>query len=83
LHATLTWHTASRDKHESFVQCCLARAGIENDFRDVNDILRQSAMTDRILGYKFEQRRIMKIVPAFKNDRAEGELRYCGLLRKQ
>jgi len=53
----------------------LAPAGIENDLRDLNDILRQSAPTDRILGYKFKQRRIMKIVPAFENDALTHEIR--------
>ena len=75
LHATFARYAPSRNKHERFVHCGLARASIQNDFRDRNDILRQSATADGILGYKFEQRWIVKVVPTLENDVLVYEIR--------
>src|SRR5271166_3652813 len=57
-----------RDEHERLVQCGLFNAGIEDDLGYLNNIPRQSAVANRILGDEFQKCWISKIVPAFECD---------------
>src|SRR5690348_11417092 len=68
LHATFTRHIARHDQHERLVECGVFHAGVENDLGHFNDVMRQLAVTNRVLGYKFQQRWILKIVSAFEDD---------------
>jgi len=68
LQVTFTWHTASGDEHQRFVQRGPFHAGIQNDSGDLNNVAGQLAMADRILRYEFEQGWIPKVVSAFEYD---------------
>jgi hypothetical protein len=83
LQATFTRYTPSRDEHERLVLRGLARASIENDPGHVNDVRRQSAMTNRILSDEFQQCWIPKVVPAFENDVLMHKIRMLIQVRAQ
>jgi hypothetical protein len=83
LQATFTRYTPSRDEHERLVLCGLARPSIENDLGHLNDVRRQSAMTNRILSNEFQQRWIPKVVPAFENDVLMHKIRMLIQVRAQ
>ena len=83
LRATFARHTSSRNEHQRLVPRGLARASIENDLGDLNDVRRQSAMANRILRDEFQQRWIPKVVPALENDVLMHKIRMLIQVRAQ
>jgi len=68
LHAALPHDTARAEQPQRLIQCRLLHACIDNRLRHRNNIARQGAMTNRILGYELQQRGVAKIVSAFELD---------------
>src|SRR6516162_9657406 len=61
-------HPSGRDQHQCVVPRRLAGASIENDIGDLNNVDWLTAVANRIFGYEFEQRWILKVVTALKDD---------------
>ncbi len=72
---TLARHATRGNEHESFVQRGLIHTGIENGLGDLNDVFWKRAMPNRILGDKFQQRGILKVIAAFENDALADQIR--------
>ena len=76
MHATFARHAAGATSPSvSFSADWSFHARLENDLGDLDDIRRQRAMANRILSHEFQQRWIVKIVPAFKHDVLMHQLR--------
>ena len=71
---TLPGHAACRDEPQGSVCCSLSRARVENDFGDLDDVLWQREVPNRILGHKLQKSGIAKVVAAFKNHALMDEL---------
>ena len=77
LHLCVTALLAASTK--AFVECSLSCAGIENDLRHLDNVLRQSAVARRILRDKLQQRGIAKVISTFEE---HTPLRDIGMLHE-
>ncbi len=68
LRPALPRHPAGGDQPESCIEGGTVglRAGVEDDPRHLDDVGRQAAMADRVLGGEFEQRRVLEVVAPFE-----------------
>src|ERR1700722_14060830 len=83
LRTTLAHYASSRDEHKRFVLRRLARARIENNLRHINNVRRQLAMANRILGDEFQQRWFAEVVPSLENQLLLRQLRMPLQVRAQ
>ena len=75
LLTTLSRHSAGRDQYERLIQRWLFNASIEDDLGYLNNIVRHSAMANRILRDEFQKCGPPKIIPTFENDVLMHEIR--------